>query len=70
MQILQRHCSNITIIDDNVPHEPDEQFVVTLSGVVPRGIFIRDTTFVTIIDDDCKLKYYHWHIMYISMVSV
>ena len=47
-------CINITIINDTIANEPDEQFSVTLTSASPVGTFGEDTTCVTIIDDDRK----------------
>lgn len=49
-------CSKIQIIDDMIVSEPNEQFSVKLISAFPVGTIGEDTSCITIIDDDRKLK--------------
>ena len=53
-EIPQTICATISIINDTVSNEEDEQFSVTLTSATPVGTFGENTTCVTIIDDDRK----------------
>lgn len=48
---MQTKCDDVLIIDDT-DIEPDEQFSVQLTVVVPVGNFGVNETCITIIDDD------------------
>lgn len=48
---MQTKCGDVLIIDDT-DDEPDEQFSVRLTAVVPVGNFGVNETCITIIDDD------------------
>ena len=45
-------CGTVTIIDDMVAGEPNEQFSVSLVSADPTGTFGNRETCVTIVDDD------------------
>ena len=54
-EIPQRQCANVTIIDDSLGNEPDEQFSVSFVSIEPFGMFdLTSVVCVTIIDDDSK----------------
>lgn len=47
-------CTSIPIIDDSVANEPVEEFSMTLVSAVPAGVFIQDTSCISIVDNDGK----------------
>ena len=49
----QVYRTNITIIDDLL-NEPPEQFTVTLTNAFPDGIFLENTSCISIFDNDRK----------------
>ena len=51
---MQMMCFNISIIDDSLGNEPDEEFSVTISDAVPAGSVGDVEACVTIIDNDSK----------------
>ena len=56
----QRMCRNITIIDDMIGNEPDEEFSVRLASSNPEANLDGQESCVTIIDDDGE--YIPWNI--------
>ena len=51
----QTMCFNVTIIDDSLGNEPDEQFSVTITDAVPAGS-VDSEACVTIVDNDSESK--------------
>ena len=49
---LQIVCGTVKIINDEITNEPDEQFSVRLTNVIPGEIIGEDVACITIIDDD------------------
>ena len=48
-------CRDVTIINDEIANEPDEQFAIHLTNANPVGEFGSDETCLTITDDDSEL---------------
>lgn len=50
-----RQCLNVTILNDEVAEEREENFVASISRVSDPAVeVVESTTTVIIIDDDCK----------------
>lgn len=47
-------CRSIPIFDDSIANEPVEEFSMTLVSAVPAGVFVEDTSCITIVDNDSK----------------
>lgn len=54
--LIMMRCFNVKILEDSID-ELDEQFSVKLISALPEGSFIEDTSCITIIDNDCKLRH-------------
>ena len=53
----QTMCFNVSIIDDLLGNEPDEEFSVTISDTVPAGsVGANAEACITIIDNDSESK--------------
>ena len=52
MFTTQRICHNITVIDDMIGNEPNEEFSVRLNSSNPEANLDGQESCVTIIDDD------------------
>ena len=50
----QVECIPLPIIDDLIANEANEQFLVSLTNVVPSVVVSNNETCVTILDDDSK----------------
>ena len=51
----QTRCADVSIVDDMIGNEPDEQFSVRFASAQPAGVLGSSSeTCVTIIDDDSK----------------
>ena len=57
----QRMCFNVSIIDDLLGNEPDEEFSVIISSIIPAGRVAGDINnteaCITIIDNDSEYKH-------------
>ena len=60
----QRQCACVQILQD-VEDDNDEQFLVTINTTSPDITIIRDTSAVTIVDDDRKKICYYQANLYI-----
>ena len=60
----QRQCACVQILQD-VEDDDNEQFLVTINTTSPNITITRDSSAVTIVDDDCK-KIINTIIMFIS----
>ena len=52
-------CFNASIIDDLLGNEPDEEFSVTISSIVPAGSVsgVDTEACITIVDNDSEYKH-------------
>ena len=65
-QSSQRLCGDVTIINDMIGNEPDEEFSVRLISASPEGNIDGQESCVTIIDDDGE---YILHVQYSAAIK-